>query len=117
MSAPDLVGKPAPIIELRRATDGELYKVPIGSKRIALFFFPSLSGPTCAGEVCSFQDAVTDIPSFRDALDLEVVGISSVSLSSLYLYDIRFLDTVDPQERLSAFAKKHGITYPLLSDT
>jgi hypothetical protein len=39
--------------------------------------FPSLSGPTCAGEVCSFQDAVTDIPSFRDAPDLEVVGISS----------------------------------------
>jgi hypothetical protein len=32
MSAPDLVGKPAPTIELRRAIDGEPYKVPIGSK-------------------------------------------------------------------------------------
>jgi peroxiredoxin len=40
-----------------------------------------------------------------------------VSLSlSLYLYRTRFPDTVDPQERLSAFVKKHGISYPLLSD-
>jgi hypothetical protein len=79
---------------------------------------------------------VTDIPSFRDAPDLEVVGISSgtsitnniniiiiIPSSGTCLYLSRctytesaFPDTVDPQERLSAFAKKHGITYPLLSD-
>ncbi|MDK2909458.1 MAG: thioredoxin-dependent peroxiredoxin [Bacteroidales bacterium] len=66
-----------------------------GQKNIVLFFYPKDDSIGCTAEACAFRDSM---PTFEIA-DTLVVGISPDSLESH-----------------KAFAKKHGITYPLLSD-
>jgi peroxiredoxin Q/BCP len=68
----------------------------IGRKNLVLYFYPKDGTPGCTTEACAFRDV-------HDALrrhDTEVVGVSR--------------DPLDAHERFSA---RHGLPFPLLSDT
>ena len=91
-----LIGQPAPDFTTK-AHDGfefssSKYK---GQKNIILFFYPKDDSPGCTAEACSFRDFL----QFFETANTLVVGISP-----------------DSHESHKAFAQKHGITYPLLSD-
>ncbi|KAK4687003.1 hypothetical protein P7C73_g3115, partial [Tremellales sp. Uapishka_1] len=119
MGKSTLIGKPAPPLELPSIPNGDLYKLPIGEKPIALFFvcYPHLSCPSpfhsdysaqfpqagttgCTKEACAFRDAQKSNTTFkRFEGDLEVVGISS-----------------DATAKQASFADEYNLPYPLISD-
>ncbi|ORY28045.1 thioredoxin-like protein [Naematelia encephala] len=94
-----LIGKPAPQLELPSVPDGGPYKLPIGEKPIALFFFPKAGSKGCTMEACSFRDAQNENVTFKRHPGLTVVGISS-----------------DSTEKQQIFADQHSLPYPLISD-
>ncbi|WRT70834.1 uncharacterized protein IL334_007833 [Kwoniella shivajii] len=95
-----LIGKQAPSLELPNIPKGDLYKLPIGEKPIALFFFPAANTPGCTKEACSFRDAQTQNIVFKRNSNLVVVGISS-----------------DATTKQSSFADQYNLPYPILSDS
>ncbi len=62
---------------------------------VVLFFYPAALSPGCTKESCRFRDLLSEFAGFG----AQVVGIS-----------------MDGVERQAEFAKKHGLTYPLLAD-
>ncbi|WVF67773.1 hypothetical protein IAT40_002533 [Kwoniella sp. CBS 6097] len=94
-----LIGKPAPALELPSIPNGDLLKLPIGEKPIALFFFPAANTPGCTKEACSFRDAQTQNVVFKRHSNLAVIGISS-----------------DATAKQSSFADQYNLPYPILSD-
>ncbi|OCF56205.1 hypothetical protein V866_005183 [Kwoniella sp. B9012] len=95
----ELIGKQAPPLELPSIPNGDLYKLPIGEKPIALFFFPAANTPGCTKEACSFRDAQTQNIVFKRSPNLLVVGISG-----------------DATTKQSLFADQYNLPYPILSD-
>lgn len=68
----------------------------LGKNNLVVYFYPKDDTPGCTAEACQFRDQYEE---FRD-IGAEVIGISA--------------DT--PASHL-AFAKKHRLTFTLLSDT
>jgi peroxiredoxin Q/BCP len=66
-----------------------------GKKNVILYFYPKDDTPGCTKEACSFRD---ESSRFRTK-DAVVLGVS--------------LDGLDSHER---FARKYGLSFPLLSD-
>lgn len=66
-----------------------------GEKNVVLAFYPLAFSPTCTRENVCLKD---DLPSFESA-DTQVLGVS-----------------VDSHWVQAAFARQHGIPYPLLCD-
>lgn len=66
-----------------------------GNKNVVMFFYPKDNTPVCTKESCTFRDNYESITS----TDAEVLGISG-----------------DSNQSHAAFAKKHGLQFPLLSD-
>ncbi|AZH26069.1 thioredoxin-dependent thiol peroxidase [Haloplanus aerogenes] len=64
-------------------------------QRLVLYFYPRADTPGCTTEACGFRDRLDDFA----ARDIAVVGVSD-----------------DPVDDLAAFAEKHDLTFPLLSD-
>ena len=62
---------------------------------VVLFFYPKDATPGCTTEACGFQEALPDFAGARAAM----FGISILGTSSK-----------------ANFARKHGLTYPLLAD-
>ncbi len=90
------VGDVAPDFKLA-ASDGRTislgdYK---GKSEVVLFFYPKDDSPACTAEACSFRDSYQD---FVDA-GAVVLGVSS-----------------DPIGEHQAFAGKHRLPFPLLTD-
>lgn len=67
----------------------------LAGRFVVLFFYPKDDTPTCTAEACGFRD---ELPRF-ERLGAAVLGISPDSVKSH-----------------ARFRKKHGLTYPLLSD-
>lgn len=63
---------------------------------VVLYFYPKDDTPGCTAEACSFRDDI----SLISALGAQVVGVS-----------------VDDTASHKAFAAKHNLPFPLLSDT
>jgi len=63
---------------------------------VVLYFYPKDDTPGCTTEACNFRD---DIFELR-ALGAEVLGVS-----------------LDSAESHAKFARKHGLPFPLLSDS
>jgi len=97
--AESLIGKPAPPLELPSAPDGKLYKLPLGEKPIALFFFPNAFTLGCTAEACAFRDAQAENVTFKRHPNLEVVGVSH-----------------NRTEKQASFADEYKLPYTLLSD-
>ncbi|KAG7528210.1 hypothetical protein FFLO_06325 [Filobasidium floriforme] len=94
-----LVGQPAPALELPCIPEGDLYRLPIGEKPIALFFFPQANTTGCTKEACAFRDAQTSNITFKRHPDLDVVGISS-----------------DSTAKQQSFADQYKLPYRIISD-
>ncbi|KAI0250762.1 peroxiredoxin Q [Lactifluus subvellereus] len=94
-----LLGQPAPALSLPDA-DGSTYELKPGGqgKPMAIFFYPKAGTFGCTREVCGFRDALTEKVEFKDS-GITVIGISP-----------------DPVPAIKAFATKHNVTYPMLSD-
>jgi peroxiredoxin Q/BCP len=76
--------------------DGVLHRLKdYAGQPVVLYFYPKDDTPGCTREACAFQDA---LPKFGKSKAV-VVGVS-------------LLDTVSKAK----FAKKHGLTFPLLAD-
>jgi peroxiredoxin Q/BCP len=89
-------GNPAPDFEL---VDQDLKTHRLADyvgKWVVLYFYPKDDTPGCTTEACNFRD---DIFHIRER-GAEVLGVS-----------------LDSAESHAAFAKKHGLPFPLLADT
>ena len=62
---------------------------------VVLYFYPKADTPGCTAQACGVRDHAADY----EAADAVVLGVSR-----------------DPVERLRAFADKHVLDFPLLSD-
>jgi peroxiredoxin Q/BCP len=65
-------------------------------KWVVLYFYPKDDTPGCTTQACGFRDDIFKIRS----LNAEVIGVS-----------------VDNTESHAKFAEKHGLPFPLLSDS
>jgi len=90
------VGDPLPDVTLRTHT-GELVRLRdyVGRRHLVIFFYPKDGSPICTAEACSFRDSYGALRG----LDADVVGISR-----------------DDGRAHTAFAARHGLQFPLLSD-
>ncbi len=96
MAARELqVGDAAPPFALKTSGGETVALSGFAGKWVVLYFYPKDDTPGCTKEACGFQDA---LPKFMRA-DTAVLGVSG--------------DDTDSHER---FAKKFGLTFPLLSD-
>jgi peroxiredoxin Q/BCP len=79
------------------AQDGSVVRLAdfIGERGLVLFFYPKDGTPVCTKEACSFRDSYEQ---FREA-GAEVVGVSG-----------------DSGESHRAFAERHQLSFPLISD-
>lgn len=65
-------------------------------RMLVLYFYPKANTSGCTREACDFQEALTQL----GRLDTDVIGVSP-----------------DPIKPIENFAQKHGLTFPLASDT
>lgn len=89
-------GKKAPAFELKDQ-DGVTHKLPqYAGRPVVLYFYPKDDTPGCTAESCDFQ---ARLPKFDKAGNAALLGVS-------------ILD----EKSKAKFAKKHGLTFPLLAD-
>ncbi|WP_435010887.1 peroxiredoxin [Tundrisphaera lichenicola] len=90
-------GDPAPDFTMTSA-QGEVIHLAAyrGKSEVVLFFYPKDDSPACTAEACSFRDSYED---FLDA-GAVVIGVSA-----------------DPAGEHRAFAGKHRLPFPLLTDS
>ena len=88
-------GKKAPSFALKDQ-DGQLHRLSdYAGRSVILYFYPKDDTPGCTQESCEFQAALPRLKR-RDAV---VLGVSILDEASK-----------------AKFAKKHGLTFPLLAD-
>jgi len=88
-------GKKAPAFSLGDQ-DGKTHKLSDYSGRpVVLYFYPKDDTPGCTKESCAFQD---NLPKFKTS-KAAVFGVSILEAGSK-----------------AKFARKHGLTFPLLAD-
>jgi peroxiredoxin Q/BCP len=88
-------GEPAPDFALPSSDGGTLSLSGLAGKTVVLYFYPKDLTPGCTREACAFRDA-------RDVLrraGAVVLGVSPDSLASH-----------------AKFKRRHGLSFPLLSD-
>src|SRR5512141_2224461 len=87
-------GEPAPDFTLKDQEGKALTLSSLKGKRVVLYFYPKADTPGCTAESCAFRDEAPKLPK-----DVVVLGVSK--------------DGVASQKK---FAKKYGLTFPLLAD-
>ena len=90
------VGDSAPDFELIDQYRKAHSLADYAGKWVVLYFYPKDDTPGCTTEACNFRD---DIFKIRE-LNAEVLGVS-----------------LDSAESHASFAEKHGLPFPLLSDS
>jgi peroxiredoxin Q/BCP len=88
-------GKKAPTFSLEDQTGKRRALSDYAGRPLVLYFYPKDDTSGCTAEACSFND---NLPAF-EKLHAAVLGVS-------------VLDTASK----ARFAKKHGLTFPLLAD-
>jgi peroxiredoxin Q/BCP len=89
------IGDAAPAFELA-GTNGRTYSLSdLAGSPVVLVFYPGDDTPVCTRQLNSYNDGLAQF----EALDAQVLGISSQSVASH-----------------EAFSDKHGFRFPLLSD-
>lgn len=90
------IGDPAPAFDVT-SSDGRRLRLEdfAGKKNVVVYFYPADFTPVCTAEACGFRDMYSDLASG----DTEVIGVS-----------------VDDDESHRKFARKHGVTFPLVAD-
>jgi len=96
MAGDILEGRPAPDFTLEAVPEGTVTLSSFRGRPVVLYFYPKDDTPGCTREACAFRDA-------RDRLQeagAVVLGVSRDSVASH-----------------GRFHRKHGLDFPLLSDT
>ncbi len=90
------IGDKAPDFDVT-AHDGKRLRLGdyLGKKNVVLYFYPKDFTAVCTAEACGFRDMYDELMG----KDTEVIGVS-----------------VDDNESHDRFAKKHGVTFPLVAD-
>jgi peroxiredoxin Q/BCP len=88
-------GDEAPTFDLPNQRGETVSLADFDGDRVVVYFYPRADTPGCTTEACEFRDR---FDAFAER-DVSVVGISD-----------------DPVDDLAAFAEKHDLTFPLLSD-
>lgn len=88
-------GTKAPNFTLLNAKREPVSLEGLKGKKVVLAFFPAAFTGVCTKEMCTFRDSMAQL----NGLDAEVLGIS-----------------VDAPFSNAAFAEKHSLNFPLLSD-
>ena len=91
-----VAGEPAPRFSLTDHSGATVTLGDYAGRRLLIYFYPRAFTPGCTTESCDLRDRHE---TFLRA-GWEIVGISP-----------------DPPERLARFRQKHGLPFPLLSDT
>ncbi len=89
------IGAPAPDFTLPTDDGGSFSLSAQRGKVVVLYFYPKDDTPGCTQEACDFRDALPDF----NGIDAVIVGASKDSVASH-----------------AKFRKKHGLTFPLVSD-
>jgi peroxiredoxin Q/BCP len=91
------IGDKAPDFDVT-AHDGRRLRLAdfAGKKNLVLYFYPKDFTLVCTQEACGFRDMYDDLVG----KDTEVIGVS-----------------VDDDDSHGRFAKKHGVTFPLVADS
>lgn len=90
------IGSPAPDFTLPTDGGGSATLSALRGRPVVLYFYPKDDTPGCTTESCDFRDAQPDF----SGLGVEIIGLSKDSPAS---HD--------------KFKAKHGLTFPLASDT
>ena len=94
MAAPIEVGRKAPAFSLQDQ-DGRTHRLKDYEGRpLVLYFYPKDDTPGCTRRACAFRDSLSDLGKTKAA----VLGVSVLDVASK-----------------AKFAKKHGLTFPLLA--
>lgn len=88
-------GQPAPNFALQDQDGTQRSLSDFRGERVVIFFYPQAMTPACTTEACEFQESTAPLA----AAGYRVIGISR-----------------DSVEKLSRFAERDGLEYPLLSD-
>lgn len=89
------IGDKAPDFNLPTGNGDYISLSELKGKKIVLYFYPTDDTPTCTKEACSFQENLSSIRR----KGVVVLGLSA-----------------DTPKAHSKFAKKYGLSFPLLSD-
>jgi peroxiredoxin Q/BCP len=89
-------GDPAPAFTLPDADGHPVSLADFRGRRVILYAYPAALTPGCTKQACDFRDSRTEL----DTAGYVVLGLSP-----------------DPPAKLTKFRDKHGLTFPLLSDT
>ncbi|MFQ5837716.1 MAG: thioredoxin-dependent thiol peroxidase [Thermoplasmata archaeon] len=89
-------GQPAPEFRLPSTEGKEISLKDLQGRNVVLYFYPRDDTPGCTKEACSFRDTLS---AFEET-DSVILGVS--------------LDDLKSHEK---FRSKHGLPFPLLSDT
>jgi peroxiredoxin Q/BCP len=88
-------GRRAPAFSLEDQ-DGRTHRLrDYAGRPLVLYFYPKDDTPGCTKEACQFRDSLPDLGKSRAA----VLGVSVLDAASK-----------------ARFARKHGLTFPLLAD-
>jgi peroxiredoxin Q/BCP len=90
-----IIGKKAPDFNLLSGDEKKIRLRDFAGKKIVLYFYPKDNTSGCTKEACSFEMHLAAIKG-KDAV---VIGVSA--------------DSVDSHAK---FARKYGLTFPMLSD-
>jgi len=89
-------GEPAPDFVLN-THEGQPFRLSgLRGRKVLLWFYPEAETPGCTLEACSLRDQ----RGYYDDNDIAIAGVS-----------------FDEAERNAGFAARHGLGFPLLSDT
>ena len=88
-------GQPAPDFTLPDQDGNPVALSQLRGRTVVLYFYPKADTPGCTAQACGVRDHASDY----EAADAVVLGVSR-----------------DPVARLRAFADKHALEFPLLSD-
>ena len=88
-------GQPAPDFTLPDQDGQPVALSQLRGRTVVVYFYPKADTPGCTAQACGVRDHAADY----EAADAVVLGVSR-----------------DPVERLRAFADKHVLDFPLLSD-
>lgn len=89
------IGDKAPAFSLTDATGKPVSLSDFAGKKVIIYFYPAAMTPGCSKQACDFRDTEA---GWR-AAGFEVIGISP-----------------DSTEKLSKFAERDALAFPLLSD-
>ena len=89
-------GDTAPSFEMAASGGRTVRSAALSGRPYVLYFYPKADTPGCTTQACAFQEALPQL----GGIGVDVIGVSR-----------------DPIAAIDRFAARHGLTFPLASDS